>query len=152
MAFAPPPMDAPVRRRAFLGMLGVSGVMGALAVSLPSAAARRLSSLLFNGGKVMLDQLTCESFAPLLNSVFTLQTGSAGLTPARLVKAWSLGGIGRSRAGAREAFALRFHLPAASGLGQRIYALDHTNMGRLDLFLVPIRDDAGGLMMEAIFS
>ena len=100
----------------------------------------------------MLDQLTCDSFAPLVDSVFSLQTGSARVTPARLVKAWSLGGSGLARAGAREAFALRFHLPAASGLNQRIYALEHKSMGRLDLFLVPIRDDAGGLMMEAIFS
>jgi hypothetical protein len=37
-------------------------------------------------------------------------------------------------------------------LPQRIYALEHPRLGRLEIFLVPIGREDGHLLLEAIFN
>ncbi len=52
----------------------------------------------------------------------------------------------------REQFSLHFRGPATPVLPQRIYRLDHPELGALEIFLVPIRRDAAGITYEAVFT
>ena len=63
----------------------------------------------------------------------------------------------RQDATQREAFSLLFHDQEAvddSYLPQGIYPLEHEELGRLDIFIVPIGPDAekAGMRYEAVFS
>ena len=100
----------------------------------------------------MLDQLTCHSFSALINSTFRITNGAAEILEARLLKATPLAGHSKGAANGREAFLLWFHVPGAEGWRQKIYALDHGALGRLDVFLVPIKQENGGLVFEAVFN
>jgi hypothetical protein len=52
----------------------------------------------------------------------------------------------------QEQFAIVFRGPRDSFLGQGTRPLDHETLGRSDLFLVPIREDAEGYYYEAVFN
>ncbi|HVS40436.1 MAG TPA: hypothetical protein VMS17_33065 [Gemmataceae bacterium] len=49
-------------------------------------------------------------------------------------------------------FSLLFRGPAAPLLPQRIYAMEHERLGRLEIFIVPIGRDAAGVRYEAVFN
>jgi hypothetical protein len=49
-------------------------------------------------------------------------------------------------------FSLLFRGPSAPALAQQIYPFAHDRLGRFDLFIVPVRQDAQGLYYEAIFN
>jgi len=49
-------------------------------------------------------------------------------------------------------FSLLFRGPLQPLLPQRVYPLEHEALGRLDLFIVPIKRDAQGLQYEAVFN
>jgi len=51
-----------------------------------------------------------------------------------------------------EPFSLVFLGPARPVLAQRIYSLENEALGRLEIFLVPIGADSGGVKYEAIFN
>lgn len=51
-----------------------------------------------------------------------------------------------------ESFALLFRGPRAQRLPQAIYRLSHAGLGEHELFLVPVRQDAEGLVYEAVFN
>lgn len=54
--------------------------------------------------------------------------------------------------GRRQPFVLTFTGPREAMLAQRIHTLEHTTLGRVDIFLVPIEPDARGARYEAVFS
>ena len=54
--------------------------------------------------------------------------------------------------GQRRQFSLVFRGPAGPVLPQATYRLDHAELGELELFLVPIGPDAGGMRYEAAFA
>ena len=49
-------------------------------------------------------------------------------------------------------FSLVFRGPLQPLLPQRIYQVEHDQLGRFDLFIVPIRRDTHGLYYEAVFN
>ena len=49
-------------------------------------------------------------------------------------------------------FSLLFRGPADRPLEQGIHPLDHTDMGRLEIFLVPMQPDDEGPLYEAVFA
>ena len=51
-----------------------------------------------------------------------------------------------------ESFTLLFRGPSSPQLPQAIYPLQHDTLGAVDLFLVPIQQDAQGLYYEAVFN
>ena len=53
--------------------------------------------------------------------------------------------------GVREPFSLLFTGPSESFLEQHMYALHHPELGRLDMFLVPVGQDDKGYQYEAVF-
>lgn len=50
------------------------------------------------------------------------------------------------------AFALLFLGPAQPVLQQATYRLEHAEMGAMDIFLVPVGPQAGGMGYEAVFT
>jgi hypothetical protein len=85
-----------------------------------------------------------EHFEPLVGQDFQLENRDVRLKLLE-VKAQN------TRADAtRSAFSLLFGCPVPASQGT--YALHHDSLGRLEIFLVPVKQDAAGMQLEAIFS
>ena len=97
----------------------------------------------------MLDQVTKDTFAPVQGEVFQLMLGPGQVLPLELA---AVRGNGLQGMADREQFSLQFRGPIAPALPQQIYRLEHPQLGALDIFLVPIRRDAGGMTYEAVFT
>jgi hypothetical protein len=110
----------------------------------------------------MLDKLTSADFAPHLHQIFILSLGPWGQShdPAahgapRMLELVEVADLGDQAPGAsahRQPFFLIFREPGSTHLPQRIYAIKHPALGWLDLFLVPIGADLGGMRYQAIFN
>ncbi len=99
---------------------------------------------------VDLAALTHEQLEPLVGEQFHVQRSPEAGFPLTLTEAKKLGA---ARPGQRAPFSLifrptdpQFHAP------QQIYSLVNPRIGRLDLFLVPIRPDSSGARFEAVFT
>ena len=99
---------------------------------------------------MVAEKLTCEDFEPHLGSGFTIIDEDVPpltftLTEARPLK--SMQNIERPR----EPFSLVFEAPAPL-LPQRIYSFSHDEMGRQEIFVVPIAKVESGFQYEAVFN
>jgi hypothetical protein len=103
-----------------------------------------------------LAQLTLERFEPHVGDVFTTTVTvaeSGERLELRFVLERAEAVASPPAPEARQPFALRFRLPFATVLPQRIYALRHEQLGTLEIFLVPIgRDGEEAVRYEAVFS
>jgi hypothetical protein len=99
--------------------------------------------------QVMLDKVTKETFEPITGQVFQLALGDGRHVPLELA---AVLGTGLQGAASREQFSLHFRGPSTPMLSQQIYRLVHSDLGILDLFLVPIGRDAAGMIYEAVFT
>ncbi len=103
----------------------------------------------------MLESCTVEIFTRHLGERFRVYAGQDEPFEIELIQA---SGIGREPAGngggreSRSAFSLLFRGPEDILLPQRIYRLEHAEMGTFDLFLVPVGPDQSGQRYEAIFT
>lgn len=95
--------------------------------------------------------LTLDFFAPHVNTAFIAQLDGGLEHPLTLVKATPLkshpfpGQI-------REPFDLRFHGDNTILLHQMIHRLRHETLGELEIFLVPIGEEAGHYIYQAVFN
>ena len=99
----------------------------------------------------MLDTLTLESFTPHVGGAFRLSPPDGTALTLTLDEARSLASPGTRADGDRrkpEPFRLLFRGPSLPILPQCIYPLEHAELGRLELFIVPI----GPGQYEAIFT
>ena len=103
---------------------------------------------------VPLDDLTLTSFAPLVGTVCRACLGTAGVVELELTEAVPHRAAARAGAGGPpgDSFSLFFHGPADRPLGQRTYSIEHDQIGRFDLFLVPVGRDARGMQYQAVFN
>jgi len=97
----------------------------------------------------VLDKLTKEIFEPMMGTVFEVQLAEGQRLPLELSAVRGNGLRGMAK---REQFSLHFRGPASPALVQRIYRLEHPQLGALEIFLVPIRKDADGMIYEAVFT
>lgn len=98
----------------------------------------------------MLDQLSEQSFLPYLNQTFQLQIEAAETLDLELIE---VSGLTCSDAEAkRKPFALILRGSGEQVLEQGTVHLEHTEMGGLDLFLVPIGPDEKGMRYEVVFN
>ncbi len=58
----------------------------------------------------------------------------------------------RSKSPRQESFALLFRGPAQYFMPQGMHKLTHSSLGKIDLFLVPVGQDAEGFQYEAVFN
>lgn len=94
-----------------------------------------------------MPSLRLTDFDARIKAPFTLQ-GPPQPLELRLEEARPLGH------GVREggAFSLLFLGPARPILPQATYRLEHAEMGAMDIFLVPVGPQAGGMGYEAVFT
>jgi hypothetical protein len=96
----------------------------------------------------MLENLTIDSFAGHCGSTFRLVAEEAAAFDMILADVTSLGD-----SGVRVAFSLIFHAPLAAPIvPQRIYRLEHADLGAFDLFVVPLGPKGGAFRYEVIFT
>jgi hypothetical protein len=96
-----------------------------------------------------LAALTRDVFAPCVGQAFLLSTEGGPVTLS-LLRADALGAHA-SLPGRRQPFSLVFVGPGQPVLAQHIYRIEHATLGALEIFLVPIGRDEGGVRYESIF-
>ena len=105
----------------------------------------------------MLEKLTMDDFSKHLNQKFQIQyqaeegEAGAGSIEAELVEVLKLGDR-QADEKQRQPFSVIFRGPDKPVLQQQVYSLEHDGLGKLDLFLVPLGPDKGGILYEAVFS
>lgn len=103
----------------------------------------------------MIDTMTRETFAPLVGQEMTLLAAPDVAVPVRITAVEGRGAAplpvaGQSRR--HEQFSVYFLGPREPRLPQCTYALEHPVLGRFELFLVPVGEDAAGRVYEAAFT
>ena len=98
-----------------------------------------------------LGELALSHFVPYLGTAFSCQEDGAAGAVLVLESASSLLRSGGKVFG-REPFSLVFTGPRDVCLAQGVYALQHPELGPLEIFLVPVGSDATSRRYEAIFS
>ena len=91
-----------------------------------------------------LEALTAADFAPLLHERFRVGHDVPAPFDVELIEVSELG----SGASSRRPFSLVFRGGPGPPLPQRIYRLDHEELGAIEIFLVPIASDR----YEAVFT
>jgi hypothetical protein len=95
----------------------------------------------------MAERLEKEVFAQNLNSKFELRVNPERVFELELINIREIPSTPR-----QEQFALLFQGPADVYLPQRIYPLEHDQMGNVSLFLVPVGREEKGYLYEAVFN
>jgi hypothetical protein len=97
---------------------------------------------------VVLESFTVETFADRVGESFRIRFEPEDAVEAELVEAQALGPAERQRA----PFSLVFRAPKEPIYPQRIYAVEHDELGSFEIFLVPIASDEAGARYEAVFT
>jgi Domain of unknown function (DUF6916) len=95
-----------------------------------------------------------DQFSGRVGQTFQIGTDGGPSISAELVEATEgaeAGGTGPDGQ-ARQQFALVFRGPAEPVLPQATYAVEHDELGRLEIFLVPIGPTGSGMRYEAVFA
>ena len=101
----------------------------------------------------MLESFTIHTFSGHVGSKFRVHLDASDPLEVELISATGLGGsAGEEPPVRRQPFSLVFRGPGDILLPQRIYPMEHEQIGSFDLFLVPIGPDEKGLRYEAIFT
>lgn len=95
-------------------------------------------------------QLIFEDFADKVGHVFAVSEQDFPAIPLTLTEAEPL--PNRLKPGVRAPFSLIFLAKDPRVLPQRLYRLEHDEMGELTIFLVPIGKDAEGVSYQALFN
>ena len=95
----------------------------------------------------MSENLTKSVFEKHLNSEFQVQNGSGGTIAAELIE------VSEGRCTPKqEQWAILFRAPKETPLQQSMYQFKHSEMGKFELFIVPVGEDEGGYQYEAVFN
>jgi hypothetical protein len=99
----------------------------------------------------MLDQVSVETFEPLVGSSFWVEFPNGKKVELRLVRAAKVMESVAARLD-RHPFSLYFIGPKSFPLPQQIYRLTHPEAEAMELFLVPVGGDAQTYQYEAVFT
>ena len=91
--------------------------------------------------------LTFQVFTENLNTKFQIPVNDSQRVEVELAEISELKKTPRN-----EEFAIVFRGPKEAFLGQGMRPLEHDQLGKFDLFIVPIRDDDKGYYYEAVFN
>jgi hypothetical protein len=100
---------------------------------------------------VDVGSLTAGDFAGRLQQVFRIRLDGGGWLEVHLAEVAEAPDRAAPGARMRRPFSILFRGPPGPSLPQRIYRLEHAEMGALELFLVPLGPDAEGTRYEAVF-
>jgi Domain of unknown function (DUF6916) len=98
----------------------------------------------------MLDKLSHDDFLKCLHERFEIRHGGETIK-LQLIECRTLPSS-QKKDSERKPFGVIFRGPRAPVLAQRIYRLEGTSIGTLEIFIVPVGPDAEGMRYEAIFS
>lgn len=98
----------------------------------------------------MLDTLTAEHFQPHVGTAFRIDFTDHAPVGLVLVQVDAHGGP--AAPGGRQPFSLVLQGPLTPVLPQRIYPLQHAELGVLEIFIVPLGPDASVMRYEAVFT
>src|SRR5262245_19790788 len=99
-----------------------------------------------------LDRLVKDDFDPYVGDEFELALDGDATLSLELVSSDSLSSATVERS-ARAPFALVFRSPGERRYAQQqIYTVRHAELGAMEIFLVPIGPDEGGMRYEAVFT
>ena len=97
----------------------------------------------------MAAQLTEAEFSKHVNTKFRVEVGP----PVELELTEVKGYLSKEHEETgMERFSAFFRGPGDRYLAQKIYTLEHEQMGTFELFLVPVSQDQNGLRYEAVFN
>jgi hypothetical protein len=98
--------------------------------------------------------MSFEQFSGRVGQTFQVSTDGGPSISAELVEATegTEGGGAGPDGQSRQQFALVFRGPREPVLTQATYAVEHDELGRLEIFLVPIGPDGSGMRYEAVFA
>ena len=99
--------------------------------------------------EISLEQLTLADFVGLLHSRFRARVDAGTIVEIELIEAAPNSSVSAARPGN---FSLMFNGPTHPILPQRIHHLEHDQLGRFDLFIVPVGQTKGGTQYQAIFN
>ena len=103
------------------------------------------------GELAALEDFTAETFTGRLGSTFRIHAHAGDPLDVELISVTELGERPERSSGPhRRPFSIVFRGDAS--LPQRIYRMEHTELGAFEIFLVPIAPDARGRRYEAIFT
>ncbi len=94
--------------------------------------------------------LRLETFAAVARETFELAIGEASL-PLTLVEVQPLP-VNPYPGMIRPPFSLIFRTASQVVLPQKLYNLKNVNLGRLEIFLVPVARDREGVLYQAVFN
>lgn len=97
-----------------------------------------------------MDLLTLEHFAGCVNETFTAALNDMEV-PFVLVEARPLD-QSTARDAARLPFSLLFRNTSAVLFPQQIYPMRHPRLGDVGIFLVPVAQERGGFLYQAVFN
>jgi hypothetical protein len=101
----------------------------------------------------MLETFTVGTFCGHLGSTFRIYPGGSSPLEVELTSVTELGeSPQRASSGRRQPFSIVFRGPRDVLLPQRIYRMEHDQIGSFELFIVPIGPDDKGHRYEAIFT
>ena len=97
--------------------------------------------------------LRASDFAPCQGSEFKLTLAAGESLSLELIEVRTLAEEPVEYPGApgRIPFSLLFRGPSSPVLAQRLYALENTTMGKLPIFLVPMRPEPDAAIYESVF-
>ena len=95
----------------------------------------------------MLAQLKAENFSKHLNSKFKIFYTDDFIVEAELTEVFEI-----KTQENLESFSLIFLFPPDSPIEQRTFKVEHSEMGIMELFLVPIGQKDNGIRYESIFN
>jgi len=96
-----------------------------------------------------MKQLASGDFAAHLNATFRIRLAADRIVDGRLLEVKELGAAVSDR---RQPFSVVFELLDADVWPQAVYRVSHSDLGELDLFLVPIDQNGDGVCYEAVFT
>ena len=101
----------------------------------------------------MLEKLNHSDFSPHLHTIFSICYAEEKFLEAHLIQIDKIG-TNTTTPARRQAFSLLFHVEDKSKgyLEQSMYEIRHPEMGKFELFLVPLGPDETGFRYEAVFT
>jgi hypothetical protein len=100
---------------------------------------------------VSLDKLTLATFLPVVNTLFRVRVSDSAFVELQLTRA-TPARHSRPDGGDHKSFSLFFSGPGDRSLEQRTYLFEHDQIGRFDLFMVPVGRSGKGLEYQAVFN
>lgn len=96
-------------------------------------------------------QLVYEDFADKVEQIFVVSEQDVPAIPLTLAEAGTID-MAAGRPDIRPPFSLTFLAKDPRVLPQRIYRMQHDDLGLLEIFLVPMAKDACGVTYQATFN